>query len=85
MRTLIVIATLAITLVIDARGSVQAAPWCAWLSDYRGFLQDCSYYTFEQCLATIRGNGGYCDRNLHAEPLPYPPARYRKKLPRIRD
>lgn len=41
-------------------------PWCAFLNT--GFQQtECVYFNFEQCMATVRGVGGYCSPN------PYPP------------
>jgi len=40
----------------------QAAPWCAYLGGFDGGF-DCSYYTFEQCMATARGLGGRCQPN----------------------
>jgi hypothetical protein len=43
----------------------QAAPWCAFLGG-RGGGYDCSYYTFEQCMATARGLGGSCAQNPSA-------------------
>jgi hypothetical protein len=38
----------------------QAAPWCAY---YDHSTYNCGFYSYEQCLATIRGVGGYCSRN----------------------
>jgi hypothetical protein len=46
----------------------QSAAWCAWLSGYQGFISDCSYFTLEQCRATIWGVGGYCAPNVNARP-----------------
>jgi Protein of unknown function (DUF3551) len=43
----------------------QRAPWCAYLGGFGGNF-DCSYYTFEQCMATARGLGGYCSPNPYA-------------------
>ena len=37
------------------------APWCANLGD--GGPYECAYYSFEQCLATTSGVGGFCERN----------------------
>ena len=57
----------------DARAQ-QRAPWC----DYQGSAfgsYDCSYYTFEQCMATARGLGGYCSPNPRVAYAPYPPPR----------
>jgi hypothetical protein len=85
MRTLTAIAILAMALAIDARAPVRAAaPWCAWFTGY-SYSSDCGYYTLEQCVATVRGVGGYCAPNAYAQPLPYPPGPYRKRHPRRYD
>jgi hypothetical protein len=43
----------------------QRGPWCAYLGGHgSGF--DCSYFTFEQCMATARGLGGFCSPNPRA-------------------
>jgi hypothetical protein len=60
---------------LDARTTATAdrrppAPWCAFLGALVG-ASDCGYYTFEQCMATARGLGGYCTPNPWAT---YPPA-----------
>ncbi len=48
-----------------AHAGWQRAPWCAYLGGFGGNF-DCSYYTFEQCMATARGLGGYCSPNPRA-------------------
>jgi hypothetical protein len=40
--------------------SAQAAAWCAF---YSPSTYNCGFHTYEQCLATIRGVGGYCAPN----------------------
>ena len=45
-----------------AQAGNQTAPWCASQGG-RGGGFDCSYYTFEQCMATARGLGGSCAQN----------------------
>ena len=60
---LVVIATVATV------GSAQAippqsAPWCANMGSGWGF--DCSYFNFDQCMATARGLGGWCSPNPNA-------------------
>ena len=37
-------------------------PWCAIYAGNSG-VQNCGFVTFQQCLATIRGMGGFCQRN----------------------
>jgi hypothetical protein len=41
----------------------QNGQWCAYFS---GGPTNCSFTTFEQCLAAIRGKAGLCDHNQHA-------------------
>lgn len=84
MRTSAAVATIATVLLIGAAGPVQAAPWCAWFTGYSSNY-DCSYFTFEQCLATIRGVGGYCASNVYPEPPLYPPPPHRKRPHRAYD
>jgi predicted Zn-dependent protease len=53
---------LAAASMLGAR-SAQAAPWC---STHGGM--SCGYYTFDQCLAAIRGVGGSCVQNPAERP-----------------
>ena len=46
----------------DAFAQYQATPWCAASGGF-GSAWDCSYYTFEQCMATARGLSNYCAQN----------------------
>jgi hypothetical protein len=59
------ILVLGILLGAAAAGSpaqAQNYPWCARYSGGRGG-QNCGFVSFEQCMATVRGIGGYCARN----------------------
>ena len=61
-----------------AHAASQRAPWCAALGGKSG-AWDCGYYTFEQCMATARGLGGYCSPNPGVAFDPYrQPRRVRK-------
>jgi uncharacterized protein DUF3551 len=53
----------------------QYAPWCAQYGAQTGSY-DCSYYTFEQCMATVRGVGGFCQQNPR---MPYIDQRLRRQ------
>ena len=58
----------AITFAAISLSSVEggAAPWCAEYSGGGtggGGATNCGFYSFEQCLATVRGIGGFCIRN----------------------
>jgi hypothetical protein len=51
--------------------------WCALESTG---LNDCLYFSYQQCLATLSGIGGTCQPNLQAPPSYYPPPpRHAKK------
>ena len=78
---------LASLFALDARGAAQASPWC---STYGGM--SCGYDTFDQCMTSIRGDGGSCVRNTMepeavAQPAPVvaaqpaPETRAEKKKP----
>jgi hypothetical protein len=41
----------------------NAAAWCAY---YDVSTRNCGFHTYQQCLATISGVGGYCSPNYGA-------------------
>lgn len=47
-------------------------PWCA-LYAQSGGVRSCAFATFEQCLDTVRGIGGYCAPNPLIAPAPPAP------------
>jgi len=52
----------ALLFLVGGTGSgAQAAPWCAF---YDASTYNCGFHTFEQCLATVRGAGGWCRPNF---------------------
>jgi hypothetical protein len=54
--------------------------WCAYFGSVNAQYSDCSYYTYEQCQATIFGVGGRCYANpTYAGPADDLPRRPRKK------
>ena len=70
--------------LLDAQSAAvaqQRAPWCAYLGGRDGGY-DCSYYTFDQCMATARGLGNSCAPNPRVAVDPYrqpPPRKTRKQ------
>jgi hypothetical protein len=54
-------------------------PWCARYTGRDGGSTNCGFVSLPQCLATVHGVGGTCDRNpmffAYADPVPHP--RYR--------
>ena len=61
MRALAIVAVAFAGLSLSSLGA-EAAPWCADYSS-RGGGTNCGFYSFEQCLQTVRGIGGFCNRN----------------------
>lgn len=73
MRLLLfVLGILAGAAAISTRAEAQNYPWCAEYSGGRGGGgTNCGFTTFEQCMATVSGIGGFCNRNTQY----HPPAR----------
>jgi hypothetical protein len=61
MRTLAIIALTSVSLSLSSLGA-DAAPWCAQYR-VRGGATNYGFYSFEQCLETVRGIGGLCSKN----------------------
>lgn len=55
-------------------------PWCAVYQDRSG-IHSCAFATFEQCLATVSGVGGFCEQNPNGPP-PWAYGEYRRPKPR---
>ena len=54
--------------VLPATAQAREYPWCA---RYDWSTYNCGFVSFEQCLATVRGIGGICERNpRYAGPPP---------------
>jgi Protein of unknown function (DUF3551) len=67
MRILyLVLAILVVTAAIDTRAQAQNYPWCARYSTRDGAT--CGFTTFQQCMATISGIGGFCEPNFQYRP-----------------
>jgi hypothetical protein len=50
--------------------SVQAQnyPWCAEYTGTMGGARNCGFSTYDQCMAALSGNGGFCNRNTQYAP-----------------
>jgi hypothetical protein len=46
----------------SAKAEVQY-PWCAYYGRFGTQATNCGFTSRQQCLATVSGIGGYCDRN----------------------
>jgi hypothetical protein len=69
MRTLLVVTLAAPLMLVTAADLAQAQnyPWCAQYTT-RGGARNCGFVSWEQCMATVRGVGGYCERNYLYRP-----------------
>ena len=62
-----------VTVGIGTHAQAQNYPWCAQYSGPGG--TNCGFTTFQQCMATIAGMGGFCNANTQYVPLAGPRAR----------
>jgi len=63
--------------------TAQNYPWCAYYgSSMGGGGTNCGFTTFQQCLTTVSGIGGFCDRNTQYVPPPGPTPPYLQNRPR---
>ena len=72
-------AVLSVAVSIGTPAHAQNYPWCAF---YTGPFQasNCGFATYQQCLATISGVGGYCQPNTTYVP-PSGQRRHRRVYP----
>ena len=79
MRVLLVIvAMFAVTAGMGTRAQAQNYPWCATY-DVGDAAYNCGFVSREQCMATVRGIGGFCNVNTqYVPPAVHPVARARK-------
>jgi hypothetical protein len=74
MRILLfVLPIFVVTAGIGTHAEAQNYPWCAYYSGGRGGGgTNCGFTTFEQCMATVSGIGGFCNQNTQYRPPPGP-------------
>jgi Protein of unknown function (DUF3551) len=66
MRTF-AMASMLLGILMLGTDAASAAPWCAQYGD-RGGGTNCGFYSFDQCMAALWGNGGFCRRNSFEDP-----------------
>jgi hypothetical protein len=56
--------------IVTLSTAVQAQkyPWCADYGGKMGGSSNCGFSTYEQCMATLSGMGGFCNRNTQYVP-----------------
>jgi hypothetical protein len=52
----------------------QNYPWCAYYGSDMGGSENCGFVSFDQCMKTLWGNGGFCQMNTQYVPPPGPHA-----------
>jgi uncharacterized protein DUF3551 len=73
MRLLLFVAAFSVAVFgLEKPAEAQNYPWCAYYSGGRGGGENCGFVTFQQCLATVSGIGGFCEPNTQFQPPPGP-------------
>ena len=68
IRLSLLTASLALLALTDTAGA-QNYPWCAQYSGWgSGGGRNCGFVSYQQCLATVSGIGGYCEPNAMFRP-----------------
>jgi Protein of unknown function (DUF3551) len=63
------VAVLAATSMLGTQAKAQNYPWCAQYSGSAlGGATNCGFVSFQQCMATVTGIGGFCVRNTLYQP-----------------
>ena len=80
----IMLATLALSSTVLAQAPASSLPydpypWCAVYSGRFGGASNCGFSTWNQCMATVSGIGGFCAHNQFYNPRPSA-SRSRKRL-----
>jgi hypothetical protein len=77
MRLIFTAAAAAILLIGgESAANAQNYPWCAQYGWRGDGPRNCGFVSWQQCMATVQGIGGYCERN--AMYVPNQPTRSRK-------
>jgi len=61
---LLLLGLVAASLALGAPARAQNYPWCAqYMGGDTGGGMNCGFVSFDQCMATVRGMGGFCMAN----------------------
>ena len=74
-----------VTAVLIQPRSGDAAPYWPWCSQYadRNAAHSCAFSSWEQCMDTVRGIGGWCYVNPYGPPpVPTRPAKSHHRISR---
>jgi hypothetical protein len=73
MRLLLLMLGISVCVVgIGTRAEAQNYPWCAYYGSTHDGGTNCGFVTFQQCLDTVSGIGGFCNVNTQYQPPPGP-------------
>jgi hypothetical protein len=71
MRQTLLIGAVALLTLVGAPPGAQAGAWCSEeMSGSGDGATNCGFSSWEQCMETARGSGGYCTRNLWRDTAP---------------
>ncbi len=71
MKILFALALLTATAGFGIPAQAQNYPWCAeYGGGDMGGATNCGFTTYEQCMETLRGMGGFCNPNTQYRPPP---------------
>ena len=64
MRKLVLVtAAAAVVAAALQPANAEEYPWCAQYGFRGGGARNCGFVSYQQCLATVSGIGGFCERN----------------------
>jgi uncharacterized protein DUF3551 len=90
IRLSLLSAVVLLTLTCGTGANAENYPWCAQYSGDAGGGRNCGFVSWQQCLATVSGIGGFCWQNPmfrpeygmygpEEGPLPHNPRRHRHR------
>jgi hypothetical protein len=88
MRRIVIIGALTLLAVAAAPEAARAGTWCsAEMSGSGDGATNCGFSSWEQCMETARGSGGFCSRNVAPDNVPAAarprPRKHAQKRPRL--
>ena len=78
VRMIAIALTVAAGFAAAAPAQASEYPWCAQYGRYGGGGRNCGFTSYGQCLATVSGIGGFCERNSFYKGSP--PAKRRRHV-----
>lgn len=81
---LFALAALAVAAGSGTPARAQNYPWCALIDGGSDAAVNCGFVSFDQCMETIRGEGGFCMPNTQYQPptaQPHPSHRASRQYP----